>query len=938
MTIAANTKVGRYEIRSKIGEGGMGEVYLAEDAELHRNVALKVLPSEVAAHPDRMRRFKQEAQAAAALNHPNIAHIYEIGESDGVHFIALEFVDGSTLRQLIHDLQTDLPKLLRFLQHAAEGLAKAHAAGIIHRDLKPDNIMVTRDGHAKILDFGLAKLIEPQHISQTSPQGISEVATAILQQHSKPGVVLGTVGYMAPEQAQGRVNEIDHRSDIFSFGCILYEAITRRKAFEGTDAIDSLNKIIREQPTPITNFNPDVPYDLQRTVRRCLAKDPEERYQTIKDVAIEIKEVRRELQGRAGIDTTVPPASIARSTNHQGADAAQISAAPTSLSPTPSKHPSSAEYIFDEIKRHKTVTSVVVALLALVVAGIGYGIYKWMAQQSKPAPAFQSVKLQRLTTSGKASDAAISPDGKWVAHVKSDAGQRSLWLRLVATTSDTQVVPPSQQNYYGITFSKDGDYIYYVLGEPNNPATRTLYQVPVLGGASRKLIENVASPVSLSPDGTRLAFMRGSPTQSALVVANADGTGERPVAVRKLPNSFSSGGPSWSPDGKRLASLVIVGPSDEAVARTAVVEVQVESGAERPITSEKWPPSDTGPVAWLSDGSGLVVIAIDLSSFSVQLWHISYPGGEVRKITNDLNNYNRLSLTADSSALVTVQTEGEMNLWVAPQGDAGRAKQISSGRGDGSAGLSWMPGGKIVYTSRASGFGDIWSMEQDGKNQKQLTAHARANSYPWATPDGRYIVFTSTRARSTRSIWRMDPDGGNLKQLTEGPGDIFPQSSPDGRWVVFQSTRSGSLRLWKVSIDGGEPVPLTDKWTANPTVSPDGSLIACFYREGQQNATVKVAIIPFAGGDPVKVLDIPNSVHGPAGLRWTPDGRALTYIDTINGVSNIWSLPLDGSAPKQLTDFKTDQIFWFDFSRDGKNLAVSRGTQTSDVILIKDFK
>src|SRR6058998_1967482 len=231
--------------------------------------------------------------------------------------------------------------------------------------------MVTRDGHAKILDFGLAKLIEPQHISQTSPQGISEVATAILQEHSKPGVVLGTVGYMSPEQAQGRVNEIDHRSDIFSFGCILYEAITRRKAFEGKDAIDSLNKIIREQPTPITNFNPDVPYDLQRIVRRCLAKDPEERYQTIKDVAIEIKEVRRELQGRAGIDITVPPASTAGSTSHQGADASHISAPPTSLAPTPSStHPSSAEYIFEEIKRHKTVASVMVALLALVLAGV----------------------------------------------------------------------------------------------------------------------------------------------------------------------------------------------------------------------------------------------------------------------------------------------------------------------------------------------------------------------------------------------------------------------------------------------------------------------------------------------------------------------------------------------------------------------------------------
>src|SRR6266571_4026999 len=326
MPVTRGTQLGRYEVRSKIGEGGMGEVYLAEDTQLRRRVALKILPAEVASNKDRMRRFVQEAQAAAALNHPYIAHVYEIGEAsisptvkEGseeksprvVHFIAMEFVDGETLRELIHHRQTELAKLLMYLQQTAEGLAKAHAAGIVHRDLKPDNIMITRDEHAKILDFGLAKLIEPQ--TGVSGAGIesSQVATAILQPHSVPGVILGTVGYMSPEQAQGKINEIDHRSDIFSFGCILYEAVTRRKAFAGKDAIDSLNKIIREPVTPITNFEPDVPYDLQRIVRRCLAKDPEERYQTIKDVAIEIKEVRRELQGRAGIDTTVPPASTA---------------------------------------------------------------------------------------------------------------------------------------------------------------------------------------------------------------------------------------------------------------------------------------------------------------------------------------------------------------------------------------------------------------------------------------------------------------------------------------------------------------------------------------------------------------------------------------------------------------------------------------------------
>jgi Tol biopolymer transport system component len=768
-----------------------------------------------------------------------------------------------------------------------------------------------------------------------------------MHHHSAPGTVLGTAGYMSPEQAQGRVNQLDHRSDIFSFGCILYEAITRHKAFEGKDAIDSLNRIIREQPPSMSKFNPDVPYDLQRIVRRCLAKDPEERYQTIKDVAIEIKEVRRESQAAAGIDTTVPPspstASSAQATSDS--DPSRAAAAATSVSTTaPSTSVSSTEYIVGFINRHKIATVLVAMLCIVAVAGIGYGIYKLTATRSKPDPSSQLAKLQRLTTSGRASDAAISPDGKYVAHVKSDTGQESLWLRQVATPSDTQIVPPSTQSYNGITFSKDGDYIYYVLGEPTL-SSRTLYQVPALGGASRKIIENVASPVTLSPDGARLAFLRTDVPrgETALVVANADGTSEREVAVRKLPNNFSAGGPSWSPDGKLIASGVI---GDRSTGGTTVIAVEVESGAERPITSQKWCVNCVGQVAWLADGSGLLLLVLDPGPRSVQIWQISYPGGEPSKITNDLNNYRRLSLTADSSAIVTVQTEGASTIWVAPQGDASRARQISSGRYDGQQGLSWMPGGKIAYTSRESGVTDIWSMGQDGKDQKQLTAHAATNLDPWATPDGRYIIFSSTRrtaSRGLRSIWRMDTDGGNLKQLTGEQGGRFPQSSPDGRWVVFHSTsletRTGSLRAWKISIDGGEPVRLTDKWTSNPTVSPDGNLVACFYREDQPNAPVKVAIIPLAGGDPVKVLNLPRqSFTSDAGLRWTPDGRALTYIDTINGVSNIWSLPIDGSAAKQLTDFKTDQIFWFDWSRDGKQLALSRGTQTSDVVLIKDFR
>lgn len=379
MTLAPQTQFGRYEIRSLLGAGGMGEVYLAHDSSLNRKIALKILPADVASNQDRMRRFKQEATAAASLNHPNIAHIYEVGVASDLNFIAMEFVDGKTFRDLIHsDDREELPKLLRILQHVAEGLAKAHDAGIIHRDLKPDNIMITSDGHAKILDFGLAKLVE----STTSGSGTSAEDPTILQQ-STPGLILGTLGYMSPEQAQGKTKEIDHRSDIFSYGCILFETITGRKAFAGKDQIEVLNKIIREPAPPLSAFIPNVPTDLQRIVRRCLAKDPDDRYQNIKDVAIELREVRREMQD-SGFDVTVSPVSTAnseaRTVWHPDTTRVQ-SASATGESPAATRA-SSAEFIVNEIKRHKTATVVGIVLFLIVAAAAVFSIRSYFHAQS----------------------------------------------------------------------------------------------------------------------------------------------------------------------------------------------------------------------------------------------------------------------------------------------------------------------------------------------------------------------------------------------------------------------------------------------------------------------------------------------------------------------------------------------------------------------------
>ncbi|MFN2453130.1 MAG: protein kinase [Pyrinomonadaceae bacterium] len=938
MLLDAGTKLGRYEIRSQLGAGGMGEVYLAEDTQLKRRVALKLLPSDFVQNEDRLRRFVQEAEAAAALNHPNIAHIYEIGETDGTRFIAMEFVDGVTLNEKIHGEKAPLGKLLKYLTQVAEGLAKAHGAGIVHRDLKPDNIMIARDGYAKILDFGLAKLIEPHRPKGAESEASGETATAILAQHSTPGMIMGTVGYMSPEQAQGRVREIDHRSDIFSFGCILYEAATGRKAFEGKDTLDSLHKIVHAPVPQIKDLNADAPPDLQRIVRRCLAKEPDKRYQSIKDVAIELDELRQELKDKAALEYSVQPDS----SGSERADTLQQIKIDSARQSTPdttqaeiARSTSSAEYVVGKIKRHQRTIGVVALALLLAIGGIVFALYKFGRQDKQGAASSAQMKIERLTTNGNTKDAAISPDGKYVVYILDEGGQQSLWTRQVATSSNVQIIPSADVRYRGLVFSPDGNYINFVKQEKSD-ALPALYQIPFLGGIQKNLISGVYSPVSYSPNGKQFAFVRNSfptPNESSLLIANADGTGERILASVKSPESFPTTVgqyPAWSPDGKTIACI-----ASGAENNWKVVEVQVVDGRVLPFPVQGWNYIDR--ITWLPDKSGLLVLGADKVSayYNRQIWRISYPEGEARRITTDFNNYAGMSLSADSGALAAVQSNRISNIWIAPNADASRAMQIKSGGSnlEGTDALAWTPDGRIVYYSLASGAHDIWIMNGDGSNQKQLTVDADANYSTRVTPDGRYIVFTSERGGGV-NIWRMDLDGGNPKQLTSGNDDFQASVSPDSRWVIYESRSSGDLRLWKVSIDGGNAVQLTDYLSGLPRVSPDGKFIACEYRE-DINLPWRHAIIPFEGGKPVRVFDLPV---GAENLRWSKDSRSLTYSDTRGGASNIWSFPLDGSSPKQLTNFKTEQIYNFDWSPDGKQLVLARGTTTSDVVLIKDFR
>jgi Tol biopolymer transport system component len=345
-------------------------------------------------------------------------------------------------------------------------------------------------------------------------------------------------------------------------------------------------------------------------------------------------------------------------------------------------------------------------------------------------------------------------------------------------------------------------------------------------------------------------------------------------------------------------------------------------------------------VAWFGDGSGLILSAKDQPFAPSQIWQVAYPDGKVRRITTDLGNYGSVSLgmTADSKSIITVQAERESNIWVTPSGDSEHLQQITS-RGnlyDGQDGISWTPDGKIVYASNASGNGDIWIMNADGNGQRKLTDDSHSDGWPVVSPDGRYIIFVSDRSGAL-NIWRMNADGSDAKKVSSGKIDDHPDVSPDGKWIVYDSTGdAGFPAVWKVPIDGGNAVQVTDKWASRPVVSPDGRTIACIREEGQTNRQLKLLVMPIDGGSPLQIFDFPLAVV-PL-FRWAPDGKALVYNDTLAGLSNLWTQPLTGGKPSQLTDFKADQLFFFNWSRDGKQLALARGTIARDVVLVSDTK
>ncbi|MFN2491323.1 MAG: protein kinase [Pyrinomonadaceae bacterium] len=888
--------VSHYRILEKLGQGAMGVVYLAEDTHLGRRVAIKFL-SESHDHHYRA-RFLREARAVSTLSHPHIAVVHDYGETpEGRPFIVMEYIKGETLSELLMGSALTISQAVQIIQDVAEALGSAHARGIIHRDIKPSNVLVDEDGQVKVLDFGLVK-----HLPE-EPQGASDPeANTLLATRTSSNVIVGTPLYLSPEQAMGA--DVDARSDLFAIGALLYECLAGRPAFSGGSVLEIGAQIIHFNPTPPSSINKRVPPELDRITLKALAKKREARYQSAGEMVSDLRSAQMVLDTEDGHRTQ-------------------------RLVPARESQSSAFKSISDSLRRPRL--SISFFLLALVALAIAWSIFHWTG--TTPSNSFQNMRLTKLTNSGKTVDAAISPDGKYLAEVVEDNGLQSLWLRQVGEpVAGKQVVTSTGGQYEGLTFTPDGDNIYYVVWENN--ARDVLYKIAVLGSSPQKLPVDLVSGVGFSSDGKQIAFIRRDTNrgESALVIADADGTHERIVARRREPLFFSEVTPAWSQDGKEIACSV---RSSVGGFHSSLAKVRVADGVEETVSSRNW--AIVEKVTWLKDGRGLVITAAEQSSSPFQIWHVSYPDGAVRRITNDLNSYVGLSLAADSGKLLTVQSDRLSSLWIVPNGDVSRATQLTSGVSK-HHGLSWTPDGRIVYSSIASGNADIWIMNADGTGQRQLTNDPGVDRDPSVSPDGRYISFATDRAGKF-NVWIMDTDGTNQRQLTNGDDEEFPQITPDGQWIVYQGFVNGVPTLWKLRLNEGTRSQLTDHYSNWPVISPDGKWVACSYLA--ENATQwKLAVFPFEGGPVEKLFDMPMPYLQHfvwQRIRWTADGRALTYIDRRNGISNIWSQPLSGGAPRQLTDFKADQIFNFAWSSDGKQLACARGVVTSDAVLISDF-
>jgi eukaryotic-like serine/threonine-protein kinase len=871
MFLPERTRLGPYEIVGRLGVGGMGEVYKATDIRLDRTVAIKILPAHLSADPESQLRFDREAKAIAALNHPHICALYDVGRDAGITFLVMEFIEGETLEQRILPGPVPMDDGIRIGVAIADALAKAHARGIVHRDIKPSNVMVTNDGLVKVLDFGLAKL-------QPDPFGVDVTAVATTNL-SISGKIVGTVAYMSPEQAEGR--PIDDRSDLFSFGVLLYEMFTGSRPFSGETPVSVISSILRDVPSPLREFNPELPPELDAFVATCLSKDPRERVHSA-----------REIRDRLQLLT------------HGSRALRAASWGPAILK-----------------KRTASSRKMAASVAGLLLAALG-AIYLARVSSQKSRELLTPLELAQVTSTGNASWPAVSPDGQYIAFVQiNGVGGQSLWLQQTVSGNAIQLVPADPLGrplLSGPTITPDSAFVDFAWGA--SLSQLNWWRVPLLGGTPKMMTHSIASAVGWSADGTHAAFVRRDSTSGVthLIVSGASGAEERVLVTRRTGRLFRTlagpghNRPAWSPDGRSIALFVT---DNKGVALDVV---DVESGNERVIPLDL--SQGASNAAWV-DGSSLILSAQTQQNDISQVWRISYPDGHLTRLTNDLTDYVGVSLSRDRTKLVTMRAIMRGDLWIGDADGQHMSLAIPPTNEHGSRSVFWL-GSRVAFVSAPLDISKVFVYDFNGAPEaivpKPFSDDATASG------DGNSIIMAGPGG-----LVRTDSRGQHAIKLVTWPSE-WPVVTADSRTVLFISSSTGRKTLWSVPLTGGTPTQVTNMETMSVAVASDSRSLLIRVIDEQGGAQHMVCTLPTCNS-PRK---IDTSQAAWPSVRWTPDRTGIAYAD--RGAMNIFVQSLDGSVPRPLTHF-TDgyTIEEFAWSPDGRRLALTRLTQLTDVVMLK---